>query len=355
MLCRTTKLTHKTTGVSLDTPLLVPSFSSKGFSRSSKTGASKKEEGFLSRLHQQLESVSEFVTDTFLVSAFDIYHQYLPQPEKLKQLPELIFLDSGGYEISDYADLSDTEEPEKKQKPWNEDMLKVVFDKWPDELATVLVSYDHPEKRTTFEEQISAARELFRKRDAHLKTFLLKPETNRQETLRDVLAKAFGKIDELKYFDIIGVTEREIGSSTKERMVNIAKLRLALDDAGMKTIPLHIFGALDPIAAALYFMAGAEIFDGLTWLRYAYANSQCIYTHNHGPIAFGLEARDDYVRARTQANNLHELVKIQNMLKEFHHTQDFSKLTKLGSWPGAELFFKDSWDTLATVFNGRIK
>jgi hypothetical protein len=41
-------------------------------------------------------------------------------------------------------------------------------------------------------------------------------------------------------------------------MLNIAKLPLALDQAGMRKIPLHIFGALDPLSSALYFMAGAE-------------------------------------------------------------------------------------------------
>jgi hypothetical protein len=309
-------------------------------------------DGFLSGLHRQLESASEFIADSFMISAYDIYHAYLPPPDKLTKFPEMLFLDSGGYEISDYTDLSDTEEPEPKPPPWDVHLLTGVLDAWPDQLATVMVSYDHPKQRTAFATQIEAARELFRKR-AHLKTFLLKPETADQRTLKLTLKTALANIEEFRYFDIIGVTEREIGSSTSERMLNIAKLRLALDEAGMRKIPLHIFGALDPLSSALYFMAGAEIFDGLTWLRYAYVDSRCIYTHNHGPVAFGLEARDDLVRARTQANNLQDLNRIQNMLREFKHTQDFAKLTKLGGWPGAAKFFKDAHDTLNTQLDGR--
>ncbi len=49
-------------------------------------------------------------------------------------------------------------------------------------------------------------------------------------------------------------------------MQNIAKLRKALDKAGLN-IPLHVFGSLDTVTTPLYFLAGADIFDGLTWLR----------------------------------------------------------------------------------------
>lgn len=354
MLCRTTKLTHRGTGASLETPLLVPSFSSKGFSRSSTRGESKKD-GFVSGLHRQFAAVGEYITDTVLVSAFDIHHGYLPQPAELPNYPEIMFLDSGGYEVSDYADLSDIEEPEPKREEWTEDLYKSVLASWPGEKPVVLVSYDHPKERRTFDQQVNAARKLFRPHSNHLRTLLLKPETADQATINETVKAAIGKISELKYFDIIGVTEREIGNSPNDRMVNIAKLRLAMDDAGLRNIPIHIFGALDPLSATLYFMAGAEIFDGLTWLRYAYKDGRCIYTHNHGPLHYGIQEKDKAVRALTQAGNLRELQKIQAMLKEFKHTQNFAKLVKLGAWDGAEKFFKDAYDSLDTQLNGRAK
>ena len=73
----------------------------------------------------------------------------------------------------------------------------------------------------------------------------------------------------LRTFDIVGVTEREIGESIHDRLVNIARLRKSLNAAEV-TIPIHVFGGLDPLLTPLYFAAGAEIFDGLGWLRYAY-------------------------------------------------------------------------------------
>ena len=354
MLCRTTKITHRGTGASLETPLLVPSFSSKGFARSSTRGKSQNGE-YISGLHRQLEAVSEYITDTVLVSAFDIHHGYLPTPDQFTNYPEILFLDSGGYEVSDYADLSDIEEPVPKTKPWSEELYKSLLSNWPVEKAVVLVSYDHPNERRDFALQVKAARTLFRPHPNHLRTLLLKPETDGQETLNETLKAAMANIAELKHFDIVGVTEREIGNSPSTRMYNIAKLRRAMDDEGLNIVPIHVFGALDPLSATLYFMAGAEIFDGLTWLRYAYNDGRCVYTHNHGPLQFGLLEKDKGVRALTQVNNLRELLKIQGILREFKHTQSFAKLAKIGSWPGAEKFFTDAYDSLDTQLNGRTK
>lgn len=351
MLCRTTKLTHRGTGASLETPLLVPSFSSKGFSRSS----ARREGEYVSGLHKQFAAVGEYITDSVLVSAFDIHHGYLPPPNTLPNYAEILFLDSGGYEVSEYADLSDIQEPHPKQEEWSVELYKQVLSEWPSEKPAVLVSYDHPQHRVAFQQQVDDARALFRSHQNHLCTFLIKPETKEQETLNEALKMALSNISELKYFDVIGVTEREIGNSPSSRMANIGRLRLAMDDAGLKSKPIHIFGALDPLSAALYFMAGAEIFDGLTWLRYAYKDSKCIYTHNNGPIAFGLQEKDKAVRALTQVNNLRELKKIQNMLREFNHTKSFSKLLKLGAWEGAERFFIDAFESLDTQLNGRAR
>ena len=44
---------------------------------------------------------------------------------------------------------------------------------------------------------------------------------------------------------------------------------MALDDAGVG-IPIHVFGSLDPLISPIYWLAGAEIFDGLTWINMAY-------------------------------------------------------------------------------------
>ena len=87
-----------------------------------------------------------------------------------------------------------------------------------------------------------------------------------------------------------------------DRMARTALLRRAMDEAGV-TAPLHIFGALDPLSVCLYFLSGAEMFDGLTWIRYGYEDGRCLYTHNLGPLKYGLDATDNAIKSRTLFGN----------------------------------------------------
>jgi hypothetical protein len=68
----------------LETPLLVPSFSSKafGFGRDGKP-----------EVLQVLEAAQEFITRTCLVSAYDIHYEYVPEPRDLAITVDLMFLD----------------------------------------------------------------------------------------------------------------------------------------------------------------------------------------------------------------------------------------------------------------------
>src|SRR5258706_4513248 len=70
------------------TPLVVPSFSSKGFPEVIKI----------------LETLEEKITECVLVSAYDCHYQKVPRNI---QFPEFVFLDSGGYECSVDTELSD--------------------------------------------------------------------------------------------------------------------------------------------------------------------------------------------------------------------------------------------------------
>lgn len=358
MLCRTTTLVHRHSGVQLTTPLLVPSFSSKGFSRSSRIKKADRD-GFRSMLHQTLASASEFLDRYYLVSAFDIHYGHLPPPQEIIRRPEIIFVDSGGYEVSEYQDLSETEETPGSDKAWELSLLTKVLDGWPDELPAVFVSYDHPKVRKPFKEQVHDARALFRGRDKHLRSFLLKPETEDQETLEEALRSTIANVDDLATFDVVGVTEWELGSSLLQRMENIGRLRLAMDGKRLEHIPLHIFGALDPLSTVLYFLAGAEIFDGLTWLRYAYHDARCVYRNNHSALSYPLTTSNRKSRSFMLAANYYYLQQLELDLRDFCSTGNFSKLqpfedkfrpleSNLGK------FFERAVDTLDTKLNRRV-
>lgn len=339
MLCRTSTIRHMDSGVFVTTPLLIPSFSSKGFSMSKKSGKSE--------ISEILETAGEFLTEVFLISAYDIFYKHLPHPSDFSCTPEMIFVDSGGYEISTDCDYSSVIDPLSYPKPWKTAYLEQVFDNWPDQVPAVFVNYDHPNDRKTFADQVVDAQRLFQRRRQHLTLLLLKPETKAQITLNNTIKSAVANAEELGKFDIVGMTEKELGRTMLDRMAVITKLRLAMDDAGVKN-PIHIFGALDPLSVCLYYIAGAEIFDGLTWLRYAYNNGLCIYTHNLGVVKYGLHVPDNLVRSRALAENIYALQWLQQRLREFETTRSFDKLA-----PHADLL-SDAYDSLKTTFKGRI-
>jgi hypothetical protein len=108
-------------------------------------------------------------------------------------------------------------------------------------------------------------------------------------------------------------------------MENCARLRLALDDAKLP-LPIHIFGSLDPMSVCLYFLAGAEIFDGLTWLRYGYSDGVALYRQNSAARQLGIHHTDDQVKLLTMAHNLLHLSNLAMKMRRFLVDQDFSQL-----------------------------
>lgn len=317
MLARSSTIRHRASGVDLQTPLLIPSFSSKGFARSKKDGKSE--------IGKILAAAGEFLTETYLISAYDIHYGHVPGPLDLPFTPEMIFLDSGGYEISTDRDYSSVIDPLPAPDPWDMQKWESVVSSWLDELPLVAVSYDHHEERAPFAEQVSRARQGFKKCHQHLHSFLLKPEKDSQMTLQETFKAATADAEELGSFDIVGVTEKELGRSMLDRMAQLAILRRTMDEAGVSA-PLHIFGALDPLSVCLYYLSGAEIFDGLTWVRYAYEDGRCIYTHNLGVLKYGLHVTDDLVKSRALADNYYYLQDLQRRLREFEVTKNFDKL-----------------------------
>lgn len=317
MFRKTSKLTHQASGVAVHTPLLVPSFSSKGFALPNPGGTNE-----VGRIY---EATSEFITETCLISAYDIFHGHLPRPADLPYTPELLFVDSGGYEVSGDYGYSAIARPAVPSRDWTLDDLQSVLAFWPEHVPAVFVNYDHPDIRQPFPGQVSDAIALFSTLPNHLSLFLLKPETKSQRLLDKAIAAATACPASLSSFDIVGVTEKELGSTMLKRMSQITRLRRAMDKTGV-TAPIHVFGALDPVSVCLYYVSGAEIFDGLTWLRYAYSDGMAMYTHNVGAVHYGLHFSDDRVRSRAIAENCYELEALQNRLLDFASRGDYKKL-----------------------------
>jgi hypothetical protein len=287
------------------TPLLVPSFSSKGFPDVDKI----------------IKYSSEIIEGPMLISAYDLHYKKIQSPF---DFASLIFLDSGGYEAAKEAELSDFGDKAHVPKPWTQAMHETQLAKWKPSVPTVLISYDHPKERVPIKKQIRRAKDMAQNRSGLLREILLKPETSGQTLLQ--MDSILRNTPALGEFDVIGVTEKEIGNSIIRRMQNIAKLRRALDGAGFET-PIHIFGSLDTVTTPLYFLAGADIFDGLTWLRFAFHDGQTIYKQNYGATTLGVTTPAHVVDGRCWNNNYYYMKDLELEMRRFLNGRDFSSFS----------------------------
>lgn len=286
-------------GISLRTPILVPSFSSR-----------------IPKIDKIFRASEEFIDGPILISAFDVKNKHIEPPF---DIGGAIFLDSGGYEASSDSDLSDVSGDSGPDKAWSQDEHAEVLSAWAARVPTVVISYDHPRLRLPLSKQINSAASLVLPSNA-LREILLKPETDGQHFVQ--VESIRKHIHGLAKFEVIGVTEKEIGNSVLERMENIATIRLALNNAGIGS-PIHVFGSLDTITTLFYFVAGADIFDGLTWLRYAFKDGRTLYRQDFGITDLGIAAKYPRVEALCWARNYQYMKEMELEMRRFLKSNDF--------------------------------
>ncbi len=274
MLARRTVLTHPTAGP-IELPLLVPSFSSKGFGLIQRRGKNAAE---YSSVAYELAEFGQFPTRSVLISAYDLHYRHLEAPDVKPRSPlshlhqtGVVFLDSGGYELAgDYDSSEIRRSPYAPKDGYGPDeyvsVLRNIL-KRNKAIPLIVTNADWSTRRLPLKDQISAARALFQEAPGCVSDFIIKPGKGRSVVEPDSISKA--DYQNLTRFDIIGVTEKELGRNLKDRLKRIAGLRMHLDEAGIQA-PIHIWGGLDPVLTPLFFFAGAEIFDGVSWLRYAF-------------------------------------------------------------------------------------
>lgn len=345
MIARKSKLLHPS-GVTIETPILVPSFSSRGLKliRSKKTFDGMKffktasnltpeinsTSGLVSEVTEAIRGTAEILTDSMLISAYDIFHGHIPIPYT-KVLPEIFFLDSGGYEIGEYDDISLISRQIGLVNEWDITKYTEVLNSWPKHVPAVFVNYDCGMLGIKFPQQVEAAHELFSNYQDHVHDLLIKPVKKKEMTFNNTLLAIKENIEMLGKFDIIGITEKELGNSLLSRMTNIANLRIAMDDAGIK-IPIHIFGSLDPITSSLYFIAGAEIFDGMTWIRYTYHEGKAVYNPNGYALTVGIHNNDGKSQAKSMLDNIYYLQELKCQMEEFLLDGDFRRFQYNGEF-----------------------
>ncbi len=227
------------------TPLIAPSFSSRGFLHISDIW-----EEFRHKLY-----------GVCLVSSFDVAGGRIPVG--VADMVNVVILDSGLYETKKgWIDSGDRHTP-SSAPDWTREQYHEVVNSIGEGGNTMLINFDHI---GALEDQIERASEDFSLAHHTASDFLVKP-TDSAELVN--IPKLSQHLDALKQFDAIGITARESGDSFLKKCRSIVMLRDMLNDAGLNT-PIHVFGAINPYEVLTYFFCGADIFDGLNWLRLAF-------------------------------------------------------------------------------------
>lgn len=354
MLARRFSLMHPQAG-EVEMPLLVPAISSKGFKLLSVN--KKKKTPRYSEMAQAFLNLAPSYSTSVLVSAYDIYFKHLVPPgsdfdDMIGALtnPRLVFVDSGGYELMDEFDS--TENRTYNHTPNSafgyKEYLEVLHEctNTGRNIHFVISNFDYSSRGKPLVEQISEARSLFGNYDGVLTDFIIKP-TSEKENIVEFASFSKNDFGNLRDFDIIGVTEKELGKTLIDKAKSISLLRLKLHDEGINA-PIHVWGGLDPIVTPLLFFAGAEIFDGVSWLRYSYKNGLAICREAYSIVEPKVNVRTklDVVRMYSCQDNLLYLDTLASQLQQWvdYEGKDFSMFD-----PGVKDHLKRAYKTLRTT------
>lgn len=277
--------------LAIHTPLLLPSFSSRGFPQ-------------LSDIHRES---SQYITDCSLVSAYDLYYGYLDYEQIYAS--DVLFIDSGGYEalpdedpVRGYCDA-------RRARRWTLNMHVETLQKLSPASNVCVVSFDSGP--AAVEQQLEYARLIANVNPRFAVDVLIKADPVLGVVSVDTLVE---KKDELEQCDIIGVTEKELGNTVQERCDALLKLRQVLDN------PIHLFGCLEPQLVLLYYLCGADVFDGLSWIRFAYNAQGLAVEHASAALAngdVGWNATDWDLRMHGMRRNIEYLRVLQRSMSAF--------------------------------------
>ena len=285
------------------TPLLVPSFSSCGFPSVAEIYGEMKDKLY----------------GVCLVSAPDLASGCIPRDGYPPVNVQVV--DSGTYEARKLAVGTRRQTALGGGFPWSRECYLEIAAGLDSDSNTILVNYDGYEPLAV---QIAGAADDFSLAPHAAGDFLVKPEAPARLVNVARLARC---TEELRQFSIMGITAREAGDSLIQRCRTVVTLRDVLGDGNLD-LPIHVFGAITPMEVMAYFFCGADVFDGLDWLRLAFCEP--------GPIAIEATAfegmnpnlSDFELHAAAWTSNLGILYRLQTSLQRYGSTGDFDALVQ---------------------------
>ena len=289
--------------VEASTPLIVPSFSSRGFP-------------FVKEIYTEMK---DKLFGVCLVSALDLARSHVP-PSVLEDV-NLVFLDSGLYEARNDEFSVDGSYGPKGRADWTREEYLRVAKGVGEGNNVVLVNFDLD---NDLKRQIDEAQSDFSIVPHAARDFLAKPESPAR--LLNV-ARMAKYAQELRTFDIVGITAREAGDSLVERCRTLVVLRDALGDASLDC-PIHVFGAISPLEVITYFFCGADVFDGLNWLRLGFRDHASIPIEEAAFEDGKATMNDLDLLVEEWTGNLGHLYRLQASLQRYAGNQDMEELAE---------------------------
>ncbi|HEY5286725.1 MAG TPA: hypothetical protein VIJ50_06445 [Solirubrobacteraceae bacterium] len=322
-------------GVEIQTPVIIPSLSTRNVGRIDVDDVPE------SISSAALRIVGGQLDEAMLVSAYDLARRPMFEADRLLagatntvyDSATLLMIDSGLYETRERVGYDDG--AAATVTDWDEAAYEVVLQTLPDvPIAIVNFDVDH----APFSDQIAAAQRLFAAHSSRASVMLLKPE-HEKRFIDDALLGAVAA--DLRSFDIVAVTEKELGNTLLERLRTLVRVRRVLERSNVAA-PLHVFGGLDPLLTPLYIACGAEIVDGVGWLRYAYLDDAA--HHLETRAVRDLDSRVD-VRLLTTVN--------RNLLYMRDLKRRLEILIDNGDWlaysPAQGRMLEDLWRRVAST------
>jgi len=204
---------------------------------------------------------------TILVSAYDYF--LLKQQKEIDAVfikkcfkDKFLFLDSGGYELQFSED-----------KKWNPATYAEVLNELnPD----FYVGYDRIpsySKISNTKEDIKISCEFLGRSNSNKERVLLFHFSLKNTPIDEIDTVIQIIQDNQHIIDVIGFPERELGPNIIQACIFIKRLRHKLDENKIFK-PIHIFGCSDPKSIILFVLSGADLFDGLGWIKYAFSKEK---------------------------------------------------------------------------------
>jgi len=295
--------------ISNNLPLFVPSFSSKG-----NLFLAKGENKHVSDNYDLIGVLDIRLAESYLISAYDVYYDLVPENPEDWPGTKYLFVDSGGYETNDSFDLSERNKFNYHVLDWDEEKMKEVYERVCStpkfENTTIILSGFDQQKNV--EEQLECFAALQRQFPSAIINHLVKITDDMNNIVSNLIENK-----NLQNIQILGFTEKELGKTLAERLCNIIFVKKKLMEVGWGGY-IHIFGGLEPSLMKLYYAAGADIFDGLSWQKIRYNGNSSLYD----PLQYYISATEEENKLWMMIDNLSELQRIKNDLISIYEKRE---------------------------------